>query len=293
MASVPLKRGTALIRGADAPLYRQIYEHIRIAIGSGQLQPGGRLPSTRRLAEEFATARGTVDAAYAMLAGEGYVVARGPAGSVVSPDLAGLSIKGTAASARRAKAGNQKGRGAPRPFELGLPALDLFPRKVWSRLMAREARATNMDYPDPAGFWPLRQAVSAYLATSRGITCDPDQVIVTSGYQGALGLAIGLMLRRGDTVWIEDPCYPLTKDTLEFAGAKLAPVRVDKEGLRVADGEARASRWSRHRTRVRLVSHSPWPDASRCCRGRQRPVPSSSRTITTANSVMSAVRFRR
>ena len=80
MASVPLKRGTTLIRGADAPLYRQIYEHIRTAIGSGQLQPGGRLPSTRRLAEEFATARGTVDAAYAMLAGEGYVVARGPAG---------------------------------------------------------------------------------------------------------------------------------------------------------------------------------------------------------------------
>jgi GntR family transcriptional regulator/MocR family aminotransferase len=242
MASVPLKRGTTLIRGADAPLYRQIYEHIRTAIGSGQLQPGGRLPSTRRLAEEFATARGTVDAAYAMLAGEGYVVARGPAGTIVSPDLAGLSIKGTAASARRAKAGNEGGPGAPRPFELGLPAFDAFPRKVWSRLVAREARATDMAYPDPAGFWPLRQAVSAYLATSRGITCNPAQVVVTSGYQGALGLAVSLMLRRGDTVWIEDPCYPLTKETLEFAGAKLAPVRVDKDGMRVADGEARASR---------------------------------------------------
>src|SRR5262249_17583051 len=161
------------------------------AIGSGQLQPGGRLPSTRRLAEEFATARGTVDAAYAMLAGEGYVVARGPAGTIVSPDLGGLAMVGTAASARRAKAakqGKQGGAGAPRPFELGLPALDAFPRKVWSRLVAREARATDMAYPDPAGFWPLRQAVSAYLATSRGITCHPTQVIVTSGYQGALGL---------------------------------------------------------------------------------------------------------
>src|SRR5262249_11711273 len=107
MASVPLKRGTALIRGADAPLYRQIYELIRTAIAAGQLQPGGRLPSTRRLAEEFATARGTVDAAYAMLAGEGYVVARGPAGTIVSPDLGGLAMVGTAASARRAKAGKQ------------------------------------------------------------------------------------------------------------------------------------------------------------------------------------------
>src|SRR5215471_7343521 len=122
--AVPLKRGTALIRGADATLYRQIYEHIRTAISSGQLQPGGRLPSTRRLAEEFATARDTVDAAYAMLAGEGYVVARGPAGTIVSPDLGGLAFARTAASVRRAKASGQGGAGAPKPFELGLPALD-------------------------------------------------------------------------------------------------------------------------------------------------------------------------
>jgi DNA-binding transcriptional MocR family regulator len=43
----------------------------------GQLSPGDRLPSCGLLAEQFATARGTVDAAYAMLAGEGYVVSRG------------------------------------------------------------------------------------------------------------------------------------------------------------------------------------------------------------------------
>ena len=76
-----------LARQGDVPLYRQIYEHFRRAIADGQLSSGDRLPSCRRLAEQFATARGTVDAAYAMLAGEGYVVSRGPAGTIVSPDL--------------------------------------------------------------------------------------------------------------------------------------------------------------------------------------------------------------
>src|SRR5246127_1757652 len=76
-----------LARHGEVALYRQIYEHFRRAIADGQLAPVDRLPSCRRLAEQFATARGTVDAAYAMLAGEGYVVSRGPAGTIVTPDL--------------------------------------------------------------------------------------------------------------------------------------------------------------------------------------------------------------
>jgi GntR family transcriptional regulator/MocR family aminotransferase len=149
------------------------------------------------------------------------------------------------AKARLAKSVKPPAPNAPRPFQLGLPALDAFPRKLWSRLVAREARALSpldMAYPDPAGHWPLRHAVSAYLATSRGIACNPSQIIITPGYQGALGLALKVMLRRGEGAWLEDPCYPLTKETLELAGAKLAPIHVDEEGLRVTEGLARARR---------------------------------------------------
>src|SRR6516165_3288245 len=92
MVRAPGSRGIVLLRGGDVPLYRQIYQHFRAAIGAGQLRPGHRLPSVRRLAEEFATARGTIDAAYAMLAGEGYVVSRGPAGTMVSPALGESTI---------------------------------------------------------------------------------------------------------------------------------------------------------------------------------------------------------
>src|ERR1700686_5056934 len=97
MAPAAGKSGIVLARGDDIPLYRQIYDHFRAAIEAGQLRAGDRLPSARRLAEEFATARGTVDGAYGMLAGEGYVIGRGPAGTVVSPDLHGSALaKGTA-----------------------------------------------------------------------------------------------------------------------------------------------------------------------------------------------------
>ncbi len=65
MARSPTRRlgGLTLQRNDDSPLYRQVYEHIRTAIGSGQLRPGDRVPSARNLAERFGTARGTMDAA--------------------------------------------------------------------------------------------------------------------------------------------------------------------------------------------------------------------------------------
>src|SRR6516165_11121530 len=94
-------RGFVLARDDTIPLYRQVYEHIQTAIRTGQLRPGDRLPSTRSLAERFGTARGTIDAAYAILAGEGYVVGRGPAGTVVRPDLDSRAIAGAPSRQRR------------------------------------------------------------------------------------------------------------------------------------------------------------------------------------------------
>jgi GntR family transcriptional regulator/MocR family aminotransferase len=235
----------ALVRGDDVPLYRQIYEHFRTSIGLGQLRPGDRLPSARRLAREFSTARGTVDTAYAMLAGEGYVVARGPAGTIVSTELGGSAIAKAVARQRRADHVEPHATGAPKPFQMGLPSLDMFPRKIWSRVVARQVRelsAAEMAYPDPAGFMPLREAVAAYLATSRGITCTWRQVLITNGYQDALGLIAEVLLDRNDKVWLEDPCYPLVRAALATTDAKLVPIRVDVEGMRVPEGVAQARR---------------------------------------------------
>ncbi|TWB87703.1 GntR family transcriptional regulator/MocR family aminotransferase [Bradyrhizobium macuxiense] len=238
-------RGLALVRDDVNPLYRQVYEYIRTAISSGQLRPGDRLPSTRSLAEQFGTARGTMDAAYAILAGEGYVVGRGPAGTVVSADLDRYVVADAVSRQRFSTSARRFAVQVPRPFQMALPALDAFPRKVWSRLVARHARAllpANMAYPDPAGYAPLREAIAGYLATSCGVRCSADHILITNGYQDALNVVAGVLLRMGDQVWIEDPSYPPAAEALKAAGARLVPIRVDTEGLRVSDGLARARR---------------------------------------------------
>ena len=77
-----------LDRTITGPLHLQIATRLRAAIAAGVLAPGARLPSARSLADQLGVARGTVDAGYAVLIGEGVVVPRGSAGTIVSPALA-------------------------------------------------------------------------------------------------------------------------------------------------------------------------------------------------------------
>ena len=62
-----------LDRSQTAPIYRQLYQRFRESIADGRLRPGDRVPAVRALAAELNLARGTVEAAYQLLIGEGYL----------------------------------------------------------------------------------------------------------------------------------------------------------------------------------------------------------------------------
>lgn len=236
-----------LSRQHGAPIYLQLYRRYQDAIAAGKLRPGDRVPSVRSLASELNLARGTVEMAYQMLVSEGYFVTLGTSGTVVSPHLDGMPEPGNAARA----APSIPAATVPRvsgdellPFQLGLPALDAFPRKAWARLTGRRLRTLEtvaMTYPDPAGYEPLRRAIATYLGISRGIACSHEQVFVTAGYSGALELVCRAVLHPGDLGWYEDPGYLLARHFFEHAGMRLEPVPVDDEGLNVTRGQQLAA----------------------------------------------------
>ncbi|MHC8286092.1 MocR-like pyridoxine biosynthesis transcription factor PdxR [Pseudomonas sp. XS1P51] len=222
------------------PIYRQIYWRFRGAISDGLLTPGDRIPAARALAKELGLARGTIDTAYSLLTAEGYILPRGQAGTVVAPGInirrpsarAESTFKGAASTSIRHKA-------PVLPFQMALPALDAFPRKIWSQIGARCVRATripDMANPSVLGLDSLRTAIATYLQVARGITCSPSQVFITSGYRNTLALIAHALLKPGDRVLVEDPGYLPTRQLLAHLQIEVAPVPVDQDGMRVAQG---------------------------------------------------------
>jgi GntR family transcriptional regulator/MocR family aminotransferase len=246
----------SLDRAATTPMYRQIYDNLREAILDGRLAGRSRLPSTRALALELGIARSTVANAYEQLLAEGYVDGQIGSGTYVAPVLPddvlnvarkpsvapvpsrsgrGLSHRGAMLAATPVSA--VRGLGGPVAFRHGLPAFDAFPYDLWARLVARRWRQPPSDlvgYGSAAGYTPLREAIAAYLAGSRGVRCVPEQVIVVSGSQQALDLSVRVLLDEGDVAWIEDPGYLGARGAFTGAGASVVPVPVDAEGIDLA-----------------------------------------------------------
>ena len=224
-------------------LASQLYLALRERILDGRLRSGTRLPAGRELAEVLGVSRNTVGRAVDQLYAEGYVQARVGDGTYVAPlTLHSERTTGVAnspapsAALQRVQAQQLRvpPAGAPRAFRVGVPAFDLFPFETWARLQARFWRKPSparLGYGDPAGDAQLRELVAAYLRNSRGLHCDPTQIVITCGAQQAISLCAQLLVDPGDRVAIENPGYRAAGHAFAAAGAELCGVPVDADGL--------------------------------------------------------------
>jgi GntR family transcriptional regulator / MocR family aminotransferase len=236
MAPLPLE----LDRAERTPLATQIHGAIREAIVMGRIVPGTKLPSWRDLSIQLGVSRGTVRAAYERLTNEELVIGMGAAGTRVAQSP---PRRATARSSPEAPPLPELffyGFGtAPLPFQMGVPSQEAFPFKLWSRILssaARQAAVAPVAYPDPRGEHDLRNEIAAYLGITRGIQCDPSQVLVTAGLSNALCLAVRGLQLDGLTAWMEEPGFPITRTALGLTGMTVAAVPVDAEGLDVNAG---------------------------------------------------------
>jgi len=243
-------------RDVGTPLHHQVYLGFRDAILRGEIGPGQQVPSSRALAAELEISRFPVLDAYAQLHVEGYFQTRKGAGTFVSSSLVPLRSNG-ANSVSQAEGTRQVSRRCSRyprfkndpwregwgAFTVHQPAMERFPFETWSKLVARHSRtprAHAVRQIDPLGLMPLRDAICSYLRTARSVRCDPEQIMIVSGSQQALDITTRVLLDTRDTVWIEEPCYPLVRSVLMGSGCRIVPVPVDTEGLDVAAGVKRA-----------------------------------------------------
>jgi GntR family transcriptional regulator / MocR family aminotransferase len=220
------------------------------------------------LAADLGVSRTTTSLALERLAAEGYISPKVGSGTFVAHDLPfsvpprhapainvpknpPLSNRGVLLAASPPAA--MRLGGPIRPFRIGVPGLDLFPIKAWTKLLQRKlnsATLRHLYYSDSRGLPELRSAIAEHVSASRGTRCSPDQVIVTSGAQAGMEFISRLLLDIGDGAFVEDPGYVGIQTALIATGATIIRAPVDEEGIDVGA-------ISRNRVSARLVYVSP------------------------------------
>ncbi|MGI5336407.1 PLP-dependent aminotransferase family protein [Streptomyces sp. CA-181903] len=238
----------------DAPpggLADWLTRRLREAIADGRLPVGSRLPPSRQLAGELRLSRGVVIEAYRRLTEDGHAAGRGRHGTfvVAAPAVPRVPSGRAPAPARPARPDGlftapgsdafDALRAAPARIDLspGLPDLAAFPRAAWlgaERAVLGSLTSSAFGYGDPRGTPELRLALVRWLARTRGIVADPDEVIVVGGVAQAMGLVAQVLVRAGiGEVAVEDPGPLGARQHFRYWGAATPPVPVDAEGVRV------------------------------------------------------------
>ena len=221
---------------------------IRARIANRALNAGDRLPSVRRFAATMGVSPSTVVEAYGRLEAEGVIRARRGAGFFVTgADLPPMAL---------AEMGPARARDVD-PFWVSRQSLDAEPSILkpgcgwlpanWMpnaalrkglRALGRAGDTVLSDYGGTRGSPALRRLLLGRFA-DEGIMARADQVMLTGSGTQAIDLICRLLLRPGDTVLVDDPCYfnfqaLLRAHQARIVGVPFTPTGPDTEAFNQA-----------------------------------------------------------
>lgn len=240
----------------EGTLQQQIQHLVSQGVLSGRFLPNERMPSSRKLAQGLGVSRITVTLAYAELVANDYLTSRGRSGYFVSDNAppptqvnqSGFertdnvdwnSVFSARYSHRSSLVRPSDWRDYPYPFIYGQPDARLFDHDNWRRCALEALGRKNFEsmtadpyeQDDPK----LIEYIVRNILPRRGITAQPDEILITMGAQNALWLCTQVLLNKERVAAIETPCYPGLRDILDQVGCRIAQVKVDENGLPPAD----------------------------------------------------------
>ncbi len=253
------------IDGEGETLIARIMATVRHRIAGRSLTPGAKLPSIRSFAVTMKVSKSTVVEAYERLAAEGLIRSRPGSGFFVAAPLAPLSLADIGPRLDRAvdplwisRQALEPGEGVLRPGCGWLPP-SWMPEEGLRRTLrglARGASSTLVDYGPPLGLLPLRQLLARRLA-QHGIEAPPDQIMLTESGTQAIDLLCRFLLKPGDAVIVDDPCYFNFHALLRAHQAKIVAVPYTPSG---PDIDRFAAALEQHRPRLYITNsalHNP------------------------------------
>ncbi|MFA6308951.1 MAG: PLP-dependent aminotransferase family protein [Clostridia bacterium] len=215
---------------SSEPIYEQLYGYIKSEITAGNYTFNTKLPSKRQLSAHLQCSQNTVQNAYHQLVAEGYVVSKPKSGfyvckldgivsipdkSVVSPD-------------------NSFSESSYR-YDFSHNGVDResFPFSTWRKLtndIISEYDSDLLKTGNSQGDFNLRDSITKYLHNSRGVVCNPQQVIISSGTEFLMQLLIQLF-DKNCVFALENPGYEKLNMIFKSNGSKFKALPLDESGM--------------------------------------------------------------
>ncbi len=219
-------------KGKDS-LYEFLYKSIKDDIVSGKLLHGEKLPSKRAFAEHLGISTITVENAYNQLVAEGYIYSKPKSGfyvsSIVSPEIH-IADNRYMYPAVTETASSDFYRA---DFASNATAQESFPFVTWTKLMRQtmsDKREELIVNSPSIGVRELRLAISDYLFQFRGMSADPECIIIGAGTEYLYSLIIQL-LGRDKKYALEDPGYRKIAQIYKANNVTFDYIPIDNKGI--------------------------------------------------------------
>lgn len=222
---------TFVLEADKQPLYQQLYTHIKKEIQKGNISPGTRLPSKRKLSSYLNVSQNTIQAAYEQLTEEGYIISQERKGFFV------CAIENITINMPDSRPVITK-----KPLEIPSPVYDFsihgvdfssFPFAIWRKLMKEVIDEYDDELLKPCdsfGYHKLRYALAGYLYHSRGVRCSEEQIIISAGTEYLFQILFQLF--SNITVYgIENPGYEKLNQMFTANRTKFSAIDIDPKGM--------------------------------------------------------------
>ncbi len=217
-------------RGSES-LYEYLYTCIKNDIISGVLSPHTKLPSKRVFAANQGISIVTVENTYGQLLAEGYIYSKPKSGFYVSAISGQIPERREKTEPVPPQPEKQENTGWN--LVSNHTARDHFPFSIWAKIIRQLLTAQDpklLTSPPAGGAMELRSAIAEHLYNFRGISCEPEQIIIGAGSEYLYTLIVQL-LGRDKVYGLENPNSKKIRRIYQAAGVKVVPLSMDGEGI--------------------------------------------------------------
>lgn len=219
------------------PMYLQIYRFLAAEIKTGHLKCWEKLPSGRELAQDLGVSRNTINMAYEQLESEGYIEAVPKRGYFVKrmDELQDVHMAEPPRLVEPEHSDTMIQKEWLVDFSPFGIDLEHAPYARWKKVMKETMQDNTVALfknGDSQGDYGLREAVRDYLHRSRGVNCQPEQIIIGAGTDYLLMLLTRLL--PGYTkIAMENPVYQQAYRVFRNFNYQIEPIPLDENGLEI------------------------------------------------------------